>query len=95
MNSTNEDLIEQEGELIMEINDRQIEFVVCGVPGCSDTYSVGTDGVYSIDYHVPAGPGDQHFIDVKYKSGSMARVFNVMYVKFGDSKKPKLNRKKY
>lgn len=38
-----------------------------------------------IEYHEPAGPGDQHYCDIYMKDGSVKRVFNLNEINFDKS----------
>ena len=41
----------------------------------ADNIRVGEKGVVEIDYHVPRGEGDAHYVDVVYEDKSFLRIF--------------------
>jgi len=46
-------------------------------------YRVGSNHVVRIDYHIPKGEGDQHYVDVYRDDGRILREFHPTTIEFG------------
>ena len=51
------------------------DYLVDSVEWNDERIDASMDTVDRLLYHTPVGPGDRHFVDVFYKSGEVARVF--------------------
>lgn len=45
-------------------------------------YRVGSNNVARIDYHTPAGDGDQHYVDIHLNDGRILREFRPSTIEF-------------